>query len=84
MRRVHSPETDPEFSKRPRKRRRVNLQSTTPPCRRLLLEEIDLEIALQERLAVTVQSRISWALLLQQAVANGLTSKFLSLVTRFF
>ncbi|KAF7795617.1 hypothetical protein EIP86_006782 [Pleurotus ostreatoroseus] len=71
MRKAHSPET--EFTKRPRKRRRVNPQSTSPPCRQLLLEEIDLEIALQERLAATVQSRVSWALLLQQAVASGLT-----------
>lgn len=40
--------------------------------RRLLVEEIDLEIALRRRLLETTQSRITWALLLQEALEKEL------------
>ncbi|EKM51788.1 uncharacterized protein PHACADRAFT_31601 [Phanerochaete carnosa HHB-10118-sp] len=52
----------------PRKRQRHSPERQTSSCRRILLEEIDLEVALRERLTSTVQSRITWALLLQEAL----------------
>ena len=36
------------------------------------LSEIDLEIALKQRLAETVQSRIAWALILQETLQKGM------------
>ncbi|KAJ3545524.1 hypothetical protein NM688_g5616 [Phlebia brevispora] len=74
MRRTHSPpQSDPESAERPRKRLRNDTRPSSTSCRQLLLEEVDLEIALQERLAATVQSRITWALLLQQAVEKDVS-----------
>jgi hypothetical protein len=57
---------------RPRKRSRYSPEPETALCRRVILEEIDLEIALRERLASTVESRITWALLLQEALQKEL------------
>jgi len=37
----------------------------------ILLSEIDLEIGLRERLAATLESRIKWASLLQEALNHG-------------
>ena len=34
--------------------------------------QVDLEIALRHRLADTVQSRISWALILQESLQKGM------------
>lgn len=34
--------------------------------------QVDLEIALRHRLADTVQSRIAWALILQESLQNGM------------
>ncbi|GJE88777.1 hypothetical protein PsYK624_048630 [Phanerochaete sordida] len=58
----------------PRKRQRhsASPEPETLPCRRILLEELDLEVALRERLTSTVQSRITWALLLQEALQKEL------------
>jgi hypothetical protein len=42
--------------------------------RQVLAEELDLEIALRQRLSNTIESRITWALLLQESLmkdANG-------------
>ncbi len=50
------------------KRQRTTAQRAPSPCQQLLLEEIDLEIGLQDRLRATVESRITWALLLQEAL----------------
>ena len=71
-----SPSLDSEGSaERPTKRPRVESRPTTSLCRRILLEQVDLEIALQERLANTVKSRIEWALLLQDPLRNGVNSE---------
>ncbi|KDQ50500.1 hypothetical protein JAAARDRAFT_51235 [Jaapia argillacea MUCL 33604] len=40
--------------------------------KQLILEEIDLEIGLRERLAATVNSQITWALILQEALLKDL------------
>ncbi|KAI8986065.1 hypothetical protein BD414DRAFT_48158 [Trametes punicea] len=56
---------------RPSKRRRISpvpISSHNPTLQQLLLEELDLEIAIRQRIAETVQSRITWALLLQQSL----------------
>lgn len=39
-----------------------------PTFQQIALEEIDLEIAIRQRIAETVQSRMTWALLLQESV----------------
>ena len=59
-------------NERPRKRARTS-QEASALRRRVVLQELDVEIALQERIARTVESRITWALLLQQAVQSDLT-----------
>ena len=41
-------------------------ESTRTPLRQIVAEEIDLEIALRERLVETIESKITWALLLQE------------------
>ncbi|KAI0070446.1 hypothetical protein K474DRAFT_1776796 [Panus rudis PR-1116 ss-1] len=59
---------------RPTKRRKVNheaddqLFTYLPTPRRILLEEVDLEVSLRQRLASTIQSRLTWALLLQESL----------------
>lgn len=58
---------------RPKKRPRVALESHEPSFRQILLEEIDLEVALRQRLAATIESRITWALLLQETLARELS-----------
>ena len=58
---------------RPRKRARYSPEPEAAPCRRLILEEIDLELALRERLVSTVQSRITWAMLLQEELRKELS-----------
>ncbi|CDO74440.1 hypothetical protein BN946_scf184972.g7 [Trametes cinnabarina] len=45
--------------------------SHSPTVQQLLLEEIDLEVAIRQRIADTVRSRIAWALLLQQSLQRG-------------
>ena len=69
-----SPEPElQEHSPRRHKRPRVDSRSgTSSSCRRVILEEIDLEIGLHERLSETVQSRITWAFLLQEALQHDL------------
>ena len=59
-------------AERPRKRARVASESHEPPFRQILLEEIDLEVALRQRLASTIESRITWALLLQETLTREL------------
>lgn len=36
----------------------------------ILAEELDLEIALRERLAATLEFRVNWAFILQEALMN--------------
>jgi|SRR5882762_7134829 len=40
----------------------------------LLAEEFDLEIALRQRLAATIESRVTWALLLHETLSNDVTT----------
>ncbi|KAH9924672.1 uncharacterized protein BXZ73DRAFT_103512 [Epithele typhae] len=54
---------------RPTKRRRYS--EYEPTCRQITLEEIDLEIALRNRLAETIQLRIEWAHLLQESLRQS-------------
>ncbi|KAG1732396.1 uncharacterized protein EDB91DRAFT_1251752 [Suillus paluster] len=42
--------------------------------RQLISEEIDLEIAIRQRLLNTINSRITWALMLQEALARDLST----------
>jgi hypothetical protein len=44
----------------------------------LIAQEFDLEIALRKRLAATIESRVTWALILQQTLSNDITSKLAS------
>lgn len=60
---------DDQVDSRPRKRLRTSTEGQ-PNVRRILLQELDLEIALHERLSSAVESRISWAGLLQQALGG--------------
>ncbi|KAI0027781.1 hypothetical protein K488DRAFT_15597, partial [Vararia minispora EC-137] len=43
--------------------------------RRIVFEEIDLEIGIRQRLQETVHSRIAWALLLQESLKSGISSE---------
>src|ERR1700728_2491539 len=43
--------------------------------KRLLVEDIDLEISLRQRLASTIESRIAWALLLQESLTKNVPGK---------
>ncbi|KAI0927055.1 hypothetical protein AcV5_007694 [Taiwanofungus camphoratus] len=56
---------------RPRKRSRFSAEHdnySTPSHKQIVLEELDLEIALRQRLSHTIQSRLTWALLLQETL----------------
>ncbi|OSC97231.1 hypothetical protein PYCCODRAFT_1399215 [Trametes coccinea BRFM310] len=67
---------DDHDEERPKKRRKVSpepVASHGPTVQQLLLEEIDLEVAIRQRIANTVQSRITWALLLQQSLQKSTT-----------
>ncbi|KAH9942886.1 hypothetical protein B0H21DRAFT_823826 [Amylocystis lapponica] len=61
---------------RPRKRQKTigsrYTEHSGPSYQQVVLEELDLEIALRQRLSETVQSRITWALLLQESLEKGL------------
>ena len=58
-----------------------HLRRTEPPARasptaqQIILEEIDLEVAIRQRIADTVQSRITWALLLQESLKKSVGSR---------
>ena len=43
-----------------------------PTLQQIALEEIDLEISIRQRIADTIQSRLTWALLLQESVQKSL------------
>ncbi|KAL6302839.1 hypothetical protein BKA93DRAFT_379999 [Sparassis latifolia] len=59
--------------KRPHKRRRTADQiEEWRFFSQVLQEELDVEIALRERLSDTIQSRITWALLLQESLGRDL------------
>ncbi|KAG6821306.1 hypothetical protein H0H93_000167 [Arthromyces matolae] len=74
-----------------RKRRKIDDTTPTTECVAAIVSELDLEIALRRRVAETIESRITWALLLQDALkkeylqpsilkssqgSNGSTSSF--------
>jgi hypothetical protein len=47
-------------------------QCFTGQTKQLVLDELDLELALKDRVANTLQSRITWALLLQESLEKDL------------
>jgi hypothetical protein len=49
--------------------------------RQLLGEEFDLEIALRQRLAATIESRVTWALILQDILSDDIISAYALLLT---
>ncbi|RPD62519.1 hypothetical protein L226DRAFT_330040 [Lentinus tigrinus ALCF2SS1-7] len=55
---------------RPRKRRRLS-DPYTPTLQQLALEEIDLEIAIRQRIADTIQARLTWASLLRESLRTS-------------
>lgn len=68
-----SPSDSDDFDDRPTKRARIS-PDYTPTPRRLMLEEVDLEIAMRERIASVLESRMTWALLLQKTLENSQTN----------
>jgi hypothetical protein len=81
----HSLSLHDEVSSHPHKRRRfsphedndvdLEIKSVTEDeadlgIRQLIAEEIDLEISIRQRLLSTIDSRITWALMLQEALAR--------------
>ncbi|KAI0335802.1 hypothetical protein GY45DRAFT_1316533, partial [Cubamyces sp. BRFM 1775] len=66
------------YDGRPSKRRRISPELParySPTAQQVLLEEIDLEVAIRQRIADTVQSRITWALLLQESLKKSVGSR---------
>ncbi|KAI0771409.1 hypothetical protein BC629DRAFT_767729 [Irpex lacteus] len=59
-----------DIDHRPKKRARVG-SDYTPTQKRFMLEEVDLEIAMHERIAAVLESRMTWALLLQRTLENS-------------
>ncbi len=59
-----------DMDQRPKKRARVG-SNYIPTQRRFMLEEVDLEIAMHERIASVLESRMTWALLLQRTLENS-------------
>ncbi|KAI0657331.1 hypothetical protein C8Q70DRAFT_282742 [Cubamyces menziesii] len=67
-----------ESDDRPSKRRRLSPElpaRSSPSAQQIILEEIDLEVAIRRRIADTVQSRITWALLLQESLKKSVGSR---------
>ncbi|KAL0580194.1 hypothetical protein V5O48_001787 [Marasmius crinis-equi] len=59
----------------PNKRRRIEeIDETEARYLQAIIPEIDVEIGLRERLAETIEARIAWALLLQEALQNDTSS----------
>ncbi len=52
----------------PRRHSSGVLDPHTPTLQQLALEEIDLEIAIRQRIAETIQSRVTWASLLRESL----------------
>ena len=61
---------DDSDDERPQKRRLVE-QDTVDILSGLLHEEVDVEIGLRERLSQTAEYRLTWALVLRNALALG-------------
>ncbi|KAG5646997.1 hypothetical protein DXG03_001721 [Asterophora parasitica] len=62
-----------------RKKRKLDADSPTAECFGEVVAELDLEISLRRRLAETIDSRITWALVLQESLqkgGNGATTSF--------
>ncbi|KAL4251232.1 hypothetical protein ABKN59_006315 [Abortiporus biennis] len=66
-------DSEDDHNDRPNKKRRI-VEYSHPTPRQIVLEELDLEIALRERLLSTVQSRLTWALVLQQQTVSALNT----------
>lgn len=47
----------------------------SPSFQQIILEEIDLEVAIRHRIVDTVQSRLTWALLLQESLDRNAGSR---------
>ncbi|KAG6910869.1 hypothetical protein DXG01_007186 [Tephrocybe rancida] len=54
-----------------RKRRRIDNDAAMNECFGEIISELDLEIALRRRVAETIESRITWALILQESLKKG-------------
>ncbi|KAG6865180.1 hypothetical protein C0991_004623 [Blastosporella zonata] len=54
-----------------RKRRKIDAESPASECFGEIISELDLEIALRRRVAETIESRITWALLLKESLKKG-------------
>lgn len=48
----------------------ISCPDQTRRARQLLAEEFDLEIALRKRLAATIESRVTWGLILQETLSD--------------
>ncbi|KAH9891741.1 hypothetical protein C8Q73DRAFT_86298 [Cubamyces lactineus] len=67
-----------DYIDRPSKRRKMSSEPparASPTVQQIILEEIDLEVAIRQRIADTVQSRITWALLLQESLKKSVGSR---------
>ncbi|KAF5382019.1 hypothetical protein D9615_004461 [Tricholomella constricta] len=63
-----------------RKKRKFDTEAPIGECFGEVIAELDLEIALRRRLAETIDSRITWALVLQESLkkgGNGSTTSFM-------
>ncbi|KAG6891379.1 hypothetical protein C0992_008090 [Termitomyces sp. T32_za158] len=61
-----------------RKRRKIDAGNPTEECFEEIVAEIDLEVALKRRVAEAVESRISWALILQNLLKKGSSGSTIS------
>ena len=65
-----------------RKKRRLDVENAVEGPFADVIAEVDLEISLRERLAETLQSRIAWALILQESLQGGTTLRFSVIVSQ--
>ena len=53
----------------------TDLKKDTRCSQRFVLEQIDLEVGMRQRLVETVNARMSWAMQLQQSIRTGKVSQ---------
>lgn len=58
----------------PRKRQKLDIDALEVALPDII-KELDLEICFRERLAKTIESRITWALILQESLQSGVYSR---------
>jgi hypothetical protein len=73
---LHNLNFNSKFIMSLRKRRKLDLETLEDSIPDII-GEIDLEIGFRERLARTLESRITWALILREALQSGVCSKTL-------